>query len=243
MRQRNAEPVHAFGAVGRETRVVLADPPRVPHHLWEIEVPPPAIVLVLAQDPRDVRARRVPPDGVRRDDGVGRPLIDRVGQRQRQAAFRNFDVVRADIGHALGVVAEAEAPLRLDRAGRGIVDQVDDPLALALGYLGERRLRAPRPFPRRRPGRTTCRTGRHSRRWAPAALSSAGAAAHKPTKRVSRRPRAGSQDTSDWVHATVAHGAVVFQPTHGPPGPLLLMFLSPDRGREEDEGVSARFGR
>ena len=110
VRQRDAEPVHAFGAVGREARVVLADAPRVAHHLREIEVAPPVVLLVLAQDLRHVGARRVPPERVGRDNGVGRPLVDRIGQRQRQAAFGGLDAVRADVVQALVVVAEPEAP-------------------------------------------------------------------------------------------------------------------------------------
>ncbi len=140
MRQRDAEPVHAFGAVGREARVVLADAPRVAHHLREPEVPLPVVLLVLAQDRRHVGARRVPPDSVGRDDGVGRPLVDSIGQRQRHAAFGGLDgVVPAYVVRALVVFPEPEAPLCLDRGARWrVVDHVGNALALALGDLGER---------------------------------------------------------------------------------------------------------
>ena len=220
MRQRDTEPVHAFGAVGREARVVLADAPRVAHHLREPEVPPPVVLLVLAQDRRHVGARRVPPDSVGRDDGVGRPLVDGIGQRQRHAAFGGLDgVVPADVVRALVGFPEPEAPLRLDRGSRRrVVDHVGNALALALGDLGERVLERLRRFPHRRPGRTTCRTGRRSPRWAAAALPCAGASAHRPTKlsrcpprRCCRRSRPGSWHTSDYFGLTVAHRACVFQ--------------------------------
>ena len=64
VRQRDTEPVHAFGAVGREARVVVADAPSVAQHLREPEVSPPVVLLVLAQDRGHVGARRVPPDCV-----------------------------------------------------------------------------------------------------------------------------------------------------------------------------------
>ena len=139
MRQRDAEPVHAVGAVGREARVVLADAARVAQHLREIEVAPAVVLLVLAQHRRDLGVRRILPEGVGRNDGIGRPLGDGIGQRQRHAAFRRFQAVRlADVPQALVVVAEGEAPPGLDRAGRRLVDHVDDALALAPGDLGER---------------------------------------------------------------------------------------------------------
>ena len=202
MRQRDAEPVHAFGAVGREARIVLADAPRVAQHLREIEVPPPVVLLVLAQDRRHVGARRVPPDRVGRDDRVGRPLVDGIGQRQRHAACRGLDAVRlADVLHALVVVAEPEAPFGLDRARRRLVDHVDNALALALGDLARARPRAPRRFPHRRPGRTTCRTGRRAPRWAAAALPCAGAAAHRPTTALCVSAATLLSATSSWLMA------------------------------------------
>ena len=95
--------------------------------------------LVLAQGRHDVGARRVPPDGVGRDDGIGRPLANRILQRQCHTACRGFEAVRgADIGHALVEVAEREAPFGLDRPWRCLVDHVDYALALAFGDLGER---------------------------------------------------------------------------------------------------------
>src|SRR5207244_4971759 len=128
--------VHACGAAGREARIVLADAPRVAQHLREIEAPPPAALLVLAQDRRDVGALRVPPDSVGRYDRVARPLVDRIGQRQRHAACRGFDAVRlADVLQTFVVVAEPETPFGLDRARRCLVDHVYNALALALGDL------------------------------------------------------------------------------------------------------------
>src|SRR5437764_14294882 len=119
MRQRHTEPVHAFGAVGREAWIVLADAPRIAQHLREIEVPPPVALLVLAQDRRDVGTLRVPPDRVGRDDGVARPLVHGIGQRQRHAPWRGFDAVRlTNVFQTLVVVAEPEAPYGLDRARR-----------------------------------------------------------------------------------------------------------------------------
>jgi hypothetical protein len=47
----------------------LSDTPRIAHHLGEKEVPPPFALLVLAQDRRDVGARRISPESVGRDDG------------------------------------------------------------------------------------------------------------------------------------------------------------------------------
>ncbi len=140
MRQRDTEPVHAFGAGGREARVVLADAPRVAHQVREIEVQPPVVLLVPAQDRRYVGARRVPPESVGRNDGVGRPLADGIGQRQRQASFGRLDAVRPYVVHARVVVAEPKAPPGLDRARWRIVDHVDNSLALALGDLSERGL-------------------------------------------------------------------------------------------------------
>ena len=111
MRQRDAEPVHAFGTVGREARVILADAPRVAQHLREIEVPPPVVLLVLAQDRHDLGARRVPPERVGRDDRIARPLEHGIGQRQCDAAFRGLDAVQlVNILQALVVVAERRGP-------------------------------------------------------------------------------------------------------------------------------------
>src|SRR5947208_4131088 len=113
---------------------------RASRSTWrEIEVPPPAALLVLAQDRRDVGAVRVPPDRVGWYDRVARSLVDGIGQRQRHAACRGFDAIRlADVFQTLVVVAEPETPFGLDRARRRLVDHVDNALALALGDLGER---------------------------------------------------------------------------------------------------------
>ena len=72
---------------------------------------------------------------VGRDDGVGRPLVDGIGQRQRQAAFGGLDVVRPNIVQALVVVAEPEAPLGLDRTRGRLVDHVGERPPFALGDL------------------------------------------------------------------------------------------------------------
>src|SRR6202022_3742172 len=113
-----------------EARIVLADTPRVAHHLREIEVPPPVAPLALAQDRRDIRALRVPPNGVGRHHRVARPLVHGVRQRQRQPAFRGFYAVRlADVLDAFVVVAEPEAPLGLNRARWRLVDHLDNALA------------------------------------------------------------------------------------------------------------------
>src|SRR5207244_11803284 len=99
----------------------------------------PVALLVLAQDRRYVGAFRVPPDSVGGDDGVGRPLVHRVGQRQRHATFRGLDAVRlADVLQTLVVVAEPEAPFGLDRARWCLGDHVYNALGLALGDLRER---------------------------------------------------------------------------------------------------------
>src|SRR5438477_2980070 len=218
MRHRHTEPVHAFGAVGREARIVLADAPRIAQHLREIEVPPPAALLVLAQDRRDVGALRVPPDRVGRYDRVARSLVDGIGQRQRHATYRGFDAVRlTDVFQTLVVVAEPETPFGLDRARRRLVDHLDNALALALGDLGERVLerlggsRIAVPV-KRHVGQAAMRGG-----WAAAALPCAGAAAHRPAtlspcpRPCCRRHRAGSWHTSDYFGLTVAHRACVFQ--------------------------------
>ncbi len=86
-------------------------------------------------------ARRVPPERVGRDDGVGRLFADGVAQRQRQAAFGGFDVVRPNMFQAFLVATKSGAPLGLDGAGGRVVEPVVDRLPLALGNLDERRLR------------------------------------------------------------------------------------------------------
>ena len=48
VRQRNAKLVHAFGAAGRETRVVLLHSSCVAQHLRKIEAPAPDVLLFLA---------------------------------------------------------------------------------------------------------------------------------------------------------------------------------------------------
>jgi hypothetical protein len=137
--QRHAELVHAFGAVRRKTRVVLADPPRIAQHLRKIEVPAPVALLVRAQDHGCLGTRRVPPDRVGRHDGVARPLVDRIGQRKRHAERRRLDAVRlADVVEAFVVVAERNPPLGLDRARRSLGDHIGNSLALARGDLRER---------------------------------------------------------------------------------------------------------
>ena len=139
MGQRETEPVHALGTVGHEAWVVLADAPRIAQHLREKQVPPPVVRLVLAQGRHDVGACRVPPNGVGRHDGIGRPLVNRILQRQRHTACRGFEAVRgANVGHAFVEVAEREAPFGLDRPRRCLVDHVDHALALALSDFGER---------------------------------------------------------------------------------------------------------
>ena len=50
-------------------------------------------------------------------------------------------MVGANMFHALRVRAKADAPLRLDRAGRRLVEHVDDRLAMPLGKLLKRRRR------------------------------------------------------------------------------------------------------
>ena len=137
MRQRDAEPVHAFGTVGREARIVFADASGVAHYLWEIKFRPPLGEFpAAAQDRHQIGVRWVPPDRIGRDDGIGRSLVDRIAKRQRQAAFRGLDAVCADIVHAFVVATEAQAPSGLDRARRGIVDHVDKSLLLAADDFG-----------------------------------------------------------------------------------------------------------
>jgi hypothetical protein len=112
---------------------------RASRSLGEIEVPPPVALLVLAQDRRDVGSLRVAPDGVGWHHRVARPLVHRIGQRQCHAAFRRFDAVRfPDVLQAVVVVAEPEAPCGLDRAGRRLVDHVDDALPFSFGDLHQR---------------------------------------------------------------------------------------------------------
>jgi hypothetical protein len=98
----------------------------------EVEVAPAIVLLVLAQARRGLGVRRVPPDGVGRNDGIARSLGDGIGQRQNHAAGRRLETVRlADVAHALVVVAEGDPPLGLDRTGGRLVDHVDDALPLA----------------------------------------------------------------------------------------------------------------
>src|ERR1700733_8313211 len=112
MRQRDTEPVHAFRAIGRKPRVVLADAPRVAQHMWEKQVASPVVRLVLTQDRHHIGARRILPDSVGRDDGVSRLLMNGILQWQRDTAFGGLEgVVPAYVVHAIVVVPEREAPL------------------------------------------------------------------------------------------------------------------------------------
>ena len=140
MRQRDAEPVHAFGASGREARIVFADPARIAQHLREVEAAPPAGGFIPAQQVGFGLARRVPPERIGRHDGIGRVLIDGVPKRKRHAAFRGLNAVGADMLHTLVISTESEAPFGLDRARRRIVEPVDKLLAVPFGNLLERRL-------------------------------------------------------------------------------------------------------
>src|SRR5277367_762242 len=90
-------------------------------------------MLFLAQLFCQVRARRVPPERVGRDDRVGRLLEDAVAQRSCYAAFRRFDVLRPNIFQALLVAPKPDAPLGLDRAGRSLVEPFSKLLSFALG--------------------------------------------------------------------------------------------------------------
>ena len=83
VRQRDAKLVHALGAVGQETWVVLVQSSRVAHHQRKIEASPLVVFLVLAQRLCLGLERRVPPECVGLDDGVGRLLADGVAQRKR----------------------------------------------------------------------------------------------------------------------------------------------------------------
>ena len=140
VRECDPELVHALRAVGREPGVVLLHAPRIAEHLREVEVTAAVIALVGADRIGVGLARRVAPERVGRDDGIGGVFVDGVAQRQRHAAFRRLDVVLADVRHAFVVLAEPEPPLGLDRARRCGLEHLDDFVAGALGDLGERRL-------------------------------------------------------------------------------------------------------
>ena len=119
--------------------MVLLHASRVTQDLRKIETSPPDLLLFLAKHFYHIRACRVPPDGVGRNDRIGRLIEDGVAQRQGDAAFRGFDIVRPNIFQALVVAAKPKAPPGLDRAGRGVLNHVDDRLPFTLGNLAERR--------------------------------------------------------------------------------------------------------
>ena len=166
VRQRDAEPVHALGAVGREPRVVLSDAARVAQHLREVEALSLVALVVLPQRPYFGRTRRVPPHRVRRNDDVGRMLENGVAQRKRHAAVRRFDGPGPDMCQALFPGTKTETPTGLDGSGRRRLDSVDDGLDLAFRKLAQRRLDRRRGSRVSVRGRTPCRTDPRSRRWA-----------------------------------------------------------------------------
>ena len=141
VRQRYAKLVHALGAVGRKTWVVLLHALRVAHHLRKIEIPPSDVVLFLAQRSCLGLARRVPPERVRRDNGVGRLLVD--GCSGAEAPGRLQGLRCCSPGYTPGTLSsyETRRPFGLDGAGGSVVERVDNCLPLPLGNLGERRLR------------------------------------------------------------------------------------------------------
>src|SRR3546814_2487521 len=58
MGERDAEPVHALRAPGRQARILVADPARIAQDLRKPQVAPEIIVLILLEDRRDIGARR-----------------------------------------------------------------------------------------------------------------------------------------------------------------------------------------
>ena len=138
MGERDAKPVHAFGTGGRKARIIFADAPRIAHHLREEKIALEIVLLALAQQTDDIGMCRIFPDGVRRNDGIGRPLKNRIRKRQYQPAFVRRHALLADILHALIVTTEGRTPFRLDRSGRSILNHVENALAFAIGDFGER---------------------------------------------------------------------------------------------------------
>ena len=75
--------------------------------------------------------------------------MDGVAQRERQAPFRGFDVVRANVFQAFLVGTESDTPSCLDGAGRRVLDHVDDRLRVSLGDLSHPRPGSLRQCPHR----------------------------------------------------------------------------------------------
>src|SRR5262249_40934173 len=75
VRERDAELVHALGAVWRKTGVVLLHASRVAQHLRKIKASPPDVMLFLAQRFCVRFASGIPPKPVGRNDRVGRLLV------------------------------------------------------------------------------------------------------------------------------------------------------------------------
>ena len=138
MRERDAQPIHALRAVGREARMGFLDPARVPENLREVEAATHAVAFVLSQRTRVDLARGVPPECVRRDDRIGGQLGDRVAQRDRESALGRLDLLFPDVLETFRIASEPEAPLRLDRTGRRVLDPIDDGGAFARGDLAKR---------------------------------------------------------------------------------------------------------
>src|SRR3546814_2217371 len=62
MGERDAEPVHALRAPGRQARILVADPARIAQDLRKPQVAPEIIVLILLEDRRDIGARGIGPE-------------------------------------------------------------------------------------------------------------------------------------------------------------------------------------
>ena len=73
----------------------------------------------------------VAPERIRRHDRVRRLVVDRVAQRDREAALGRLDRLAADVLEALRITTEAEPPWRLDRARWCVLDALDQRPPLA----------------------------------------------------------------------------------------------------------------
>ena len=97
----------------------------------------PVLLFGFAQPVRVVRTCRIVPNGVGRDDGIGRPLVNGIRKRQGQPAFGGVNALFLDISHALVVAPKTDAPFCLDWAGGAFFDQFDDFCPFRLGEFVE----------------------------------------------------------------------------------------------------------
>lgn len=95
MGEGDAEPVHALRAIGRKIWIVVLNAACIAQHLREVEATSCHILLIPAQGLSFALAGGICPEGIGRDNGIGRLLMDGEAKWEDNAAFGSRKIIGA----------------------------------------------------------------------------------------------------------------------------------------------------